>query len=134
MAPDLVYAYGGVELLVEITAAYYDSEHAEFLWKGAKNSPDAPTGWSGTNPDKNLAAAIATCIAKKSQKRYGPNTVLLIEVPPGTTTVERLEALLQSHIGMTSSVFVAIYVVGAFPMSTDSMGGYRVISLQPLPQ
>ena len=130
-APDLVYSYRGRELLVEITAAYYDGEHAKFLWKGAKNAPDAPDGWSGVNPDKSLAAAIGTRIAEKARKRYGKNTVLLIEVPPGVTSVERLEELLAMQ-ALRETDFVGVFVLGTFPMTTGSTGGYRVIALKPL--
>jgi len=63
-APDLVYRFRERELLVEIAAAYYDSAHAAFLWKGARNAPDAPPGWSGVNPDRSLAAAIAKRMPK----------------------------------------------------------------------
>lgn len=134
-APDLVYFFRGSELLVEVTAAYYDKKsHAEFLWKGAKNKVDAPPAWSGVNPDKSLAVAIANQIAKKSTKRYGSNTILLIEVPPGVTTVERLECLLINTVVLENVPFVGIYVVGTFPMSSDSAGGYRVITLKAFAQ
>ena len=131
-APDLVYAFNSRELLLEITAAYYDDDHAKFLWKGAKNAPDAPKGWSGVNPDKNLANAIHLRIGDKSTKRYGRNVVLLIEVPPGVTTAERLERLLTTLQLPQIVPFVGIFVVGRFPISTDSTGGFRVITVKPL--
>lgn len=131
-APDLVYAYGGKELLVEVTAAYYDSAHAAFLWKGAKGAPDAPAGWSGVNPDKSLATAIAVRITSKSTKRYGANTILLIEVPPGVTSAERLEFFLSNSTLPYETPFTGIYVVGRFPITTESAGGYRVITVKPM--
>ncbi len=131
-APDLVYSYRGREILVEITAAYYDGKHAEFLWKTARGVADAPDGWTGVNADKSLASAIAKCISEKAQKRYGENAVLLIEVPPGVTTVERLTALLVAQSNDTLTLFSGIFVVGTFPMTISSTGGYRVIPLKAL--
>jgi hypothetical protein len=131
-APDLVYAYRGIEILVEITAAYYDGKHAEFLWKAARGVADAPDAWTGVNADKSLAAAIAMRISEKAQKRYGENTVLLIEVPPGVTTVERLTALLVNQSNDALTLFSGIFVVGTFPMTSSSTGGYRVIPLKAL--
>ncbi len=131
-APDLVYSSNGKELLIEVTAAYYDSAHAVFLWKGARGAKDAPSGWDGANPDKSLAAAVSHRIAKKSEKRYGNNTVLLIEVPPGITTAEALAALLRLQPVQGGTPFAGIYVVGRFPITTRSSGGYRVIPLKEL--
>lgn len=130
----MVYKFESRELLIEITAAYYDDEHAKFLWKGAKNLPDAPSGWSGVNPDKNLANAVQKRIHDKSAKRYGSNVVLLIKVPPGVTTAERLERLLINTQLPSTVPFIGIYVVGRFPISTDSTGGFRVLPIKPIPQ
>ena len=131
-APDLVYSSNGKELLVEVTAAYYDSAHAEFLWKSTRGAKDAPSGWDGINPDKSLAAAVFHRVAKKSEKRYGNNTVLLIEVPPCLTTAEALSALLRLQPVHGGTPFAGIYVVGRFPITTRSRGGYRVIPLKEL--
>lgn len=133
-APDLVYEFVEQELLIEVTAAYYDDNHAKFLWKGAKNLPDAPESWSGVNPDKNLANAIQKRVNDKSAKRYGKNVALLIEVPPGVTTAERLEKLLKALQLPVIVPFVGIYVVGRFPISTDSTGGFRVITIKSMAQ
>lgn len=129
-APDLVYSYRESELLVEITAAYYDAAHAKFLWKGFRGATDAPAGWSGVNADKSLVTAIAQRVAEKSKKRYGENTVLLIEVPPGVTSVERLTNLLVDQPFPTETPFAGIFVVGNFPITTHSAGGYRVIPIK----
>lgn len=128
-APDLVYSFDGRELFVEVTAAYYDAPHAAFLWKGARGAPDAPAGWSGVNPSKSLAEAIATRIREKSKKFYGENTVLLIEVPPGVTSAEDLQELLAPFQLQRDAPFVGIYVVGNFPITGSSPGGYRVLPL-----
>lgn len=129
-APDLVYSYRGRELFIEITATYYDGRHANFLWKSAKNAPDAATGWSGVNPEKSLAVAVSTLITEKAKKAYGSNTALLIEVPPSVTSAERLEELLSKQ-ALPETDFAGIFVVGTFPMTTSSTGGYRVLSLKP---
>lgn len=131
-APDLVYSYRGQEQLVEITAAYYDGSHAAFLWKGARGDTSTPAEWSGINPDKSLSAAVHTRIAEKSKKRYGQNTVLLIEVPPGVTSAEELEALLSAQPMPLDTPFTGIFVVGTFPITSSSTGGYRVLPLKPI--
>jgi hypothetical protein len=131
-APDLRYSSNGVELLVEITAAYYDNAHAAFLWKGFRGAKDAPDRWTGVDPNKSLSAAISDRIAEKSKKRYGNNTVLLIEVPPGVTSAEDLAALLREQLVKCKTPFVGIYVVGRFPITPRSSGGYRVIPIKEL--
>jgi hypothetical protein len=131
-APDLVYFYRGKEILVEITAAYYDGKHAEFLWKAARGAENTPAEWTGVNPDKSLASAIAKRISEKAKKRYGENALLLIEVPPGVTTVERLTALLVAQSNEAATPFSGIFVVGTFPTTTSSAGGYKVIPLKAL--
>ena len=133
-APDLVYFFKRFELLVEVTAVYYDHEHAAFLWKGARDAPDAPDRWAGESPHESLAAAIRSRIFDKSKKRYGSNTVLLIEVPPGLTTAERLMSLVERQPHTAETPFVGIYVVGTFPISTYSAGGYRVLPIKSMKQ
>ena len=131
-APDLVYAFANGELLVEITAAYYDSQHAKFLWESARCKPSAPVGWAGVDPSKSLAGAISTCIREKSKKQYGANVVLLVEVPPGVTSAEDLQQLLAAHQLPDAAPFVGIYVVGNFPITSNSSGGYRVIPVKSI--
>lgn len=131
-APDLIYSFRGKELLVEVTASYYDGAHAAFLWKGVRGAVDAPVGWSGVNPHTSLAAAITERVTAKSKKRYGANTVLLIEVPPGVTSAERLAKLLASQPVLADTPFTGIYVVGRFPITERSSGGYRVIPIKPM--
>ncbi len=130
-APDLMYQFRGESLFFEITGAYYDAAHATFLWQSAKGAPDADTNWVGVNPDQSLVTAIAKRVAEKSKKPYPRNTVLLIEVPPGVTTFERLSDLLVV-LEKAENSFVGIYVVGTFPMSTTSNGGYRVLFYKEL--
>ena len=132
LAPDLVYSYREEELLVEITAAYYDGSHAAFLWEAARGAIDGSAGWAGENPDNLLAAAIRKRIVEKSKKRYGENTVLLIEVPPSVTSAESLADLIVDQSLPSKTPFAGIFVVGNFPVTAYSTGGYRVISIKPL--
>src|ERR1035437_1531836 len=97
-APDLVYGADRAELGVEITGAYYDADHGAFLWKSARGAPDAPGSWFGVNPDQSLASAAVKCIQAKCAKRYGSNTLLLVNIPPGTTSVEELERRLSQLV------------------------------------
>ncbi|MDO5653265.1 MAG: hypothetical protein Q4G39_04100 [Brachymonas sp.] len=130
--PDLVYAWEGRKLNLEVTGAYYDSDHAKFLWESARGIEDAPTDWIGTEPDASLAASVITCIEEKSKKRYGKRTLLLINTPPGVTSAEELEAQLQAR-NIRDNFFEGIYVVGRFPITMHSSGGYRVLSLKAFP-
>lgn len=70
--------------------------------------------------------------AEKSKNRYGEYTALLIEVPPGVTSVERLIELLLDQRLPSETPFVGIFVVGNFPITIDSAGGYRVIPIKPI--
>jgi hypothetical protein len=128
-APDLVYLYRE-RVVHRDHCGLLRRKHAEFLWKGAKNAPDAPASWFGINPDKSLATAVITRIAAKAKKAYGSNTALLIEIPPGVTSAERLEELLSTQI-LPDTNFIGIFVVGNFPLTTSSAGGYRVLALKP---
>lgn len=132
-APDLVYAFRDSELFIEVTAGYYDSAHATFLWENARAAEGAPSCWVGANPDKCLAEAIHQRISKKSQKRYGTNCVLLVVVPPGLTSAEDLARLLTETAFPGNTLFAGIYVAGWFPITSTSSGGYRVIPLKELP-
>ena len=132
-APDLVYASGTHELSVEITAAYYDGKHAEFLWKNWRGTKDAPAGWKGVNPNKSLAQAIANRVAEKCTKRYGGESILLVDVTPGVTSAEELSELLAQGSFPTEIPFAGVYVVGQFPIKSSSSGGYRVIPIKDLP-
>ena len=131
-APDLLYSSNGNELFIEVTAAFYDSEHAKLIWKGVRGEADAPNRWIGVDPNKSLAAEIQNCLIKKAQKRYECKTLLLIEVPPGVTSAEELAELLEKHQFPKDLPFVGIYVVGNFRIKKDSSGGFRVIPIKKL--
>ena len=131
VAPDLVYSSGDEKLLIEVTTAYYDRPHAEFLWDGAKSEKEQNEPWIGVNPDKNLASAIMDRISDKSLKDYGQGCILIIVIPPGVTSHEDLSRLLESK-ELTENKSEGIYVVGTFPYINDdrTTGGYRVITLK----
>ena len=133
-APDLVYRNDDVDLGVEITAAYYDRHHAEFLWKNGRGIDNSPVGWHGEgNPHKALAEAIIGRVIDKCKKRYGVKTLLLVEVPPGLTSAEELIELLPRSVFPQVIPFVGAYVVGRFPITCDSFGDYHVLPIKNLP-
>lgn len=133
-APDLVYSNGKAELKIEHTGAYYDTEHAEFLWDGIRNPEiESDEGWLGVNSDASLAEAIKKQIEKKSSKDYGERCILLVEVPPGVTSEIKLKDLLfpfPSCEGMER--FMGIYVAGRFPSINGVGGGYHVLTIKEL--
>jgi len=126
-APDLVYSDGQEELFMEVTAAYYDEAFAKFLWGGARDLDAEIEPWVGLNPDASLVYKIEDRIRVKSAKSYGKNCLLLVVVPPGVTSSEKLEELLAARTIEDSQLsFVGVYVAGCFPVTLDSEGGYRV--------
>jgi hypothetical protein len=131
-APDLIYTSASNELFIEVTAAFYNYEHARFIRKGERGEADAPERWTGINANESLINEIHNCIIKKAQKRYGKDTLLLIEVPPGVTSAEELSELLELQQFPKDSPFAGIYVVGNFPIKNDSIGGFRVIPIHEL--
>lgn len=131
-APDLIYASGNNELYIEVTSAFYDNDHAKFIWKSVRGEPDAPTSWGGINPNESLVNEIHNCVIKKAKKRYKNETLLLIEVPPGVTSDEELSNLLDLRQFPDDLPFMGIYVVGEFPIKNNSAGGLRVIPIYEL--
>ncbi len=132
-APDLLYSDGDRTLGVEVVGVYYDPAHAKMLWQNAREVPGASDNWLGKDPDQNLAQGIRTQIEKKCGKAYGPDCVLLVNVPPGLTTKEELGVLLERISIPQPCPFVGVFVAGTFPMSTSSVGGYHVFPLVDLP-
>lgn len=132
-APDLVYGCGIGELHIEVTAGYYDGAHAEFLWKNARGAENPPIGWQGIgNPHEALAQFIVNRVKSKCEKRYGATTLLLVEVPPGLTSAEELAELLAQKDLPSFIPFAGVYVVGRFPVTSNSSGGYRVLPIKEL--
>lgn len=133
-APDLIYTNGVSEVGIEHTGAYYDHDHASFLWKGARNPEAEDKGhWEGVNPDISLSIAVKNCIEAKAAKDYGKNCVLLIEIPPGVTGRNELEELLLPlPEGEGMEKFIGIYVAGTFPFINGIGGGYHVLTIKPI--
>lgn len=133
-APDLVYGCGDGEMYVEVTSVYYDGAHAEFLWKNARGAENPPIGWEGVgNAHEALAQDIVNRVKAKCDKRYGATTLLLVEVPPVLTSAEELAELLTQKVFPPVIPFVGVYVVGRFPITSNSSGGYRVLPIKELP-
>jgi hypothetical protein len=133
-APDLVYGCNDTELHVEITCRYSDRAQAKFLWEYARGVPDPPTAWHAVgNVHEALAEDIVKGVIAKCEKRYGVTTLLLVEVPPGHTSAEKLAELLAQKLFPSVIPFVGVYVTGRFPVKEDSSGGYRVIPIKELP-
>lgn len=130
-APDLVYETQEGIVRVEVTAAYYDSHHAKFLWDGARN-PEAELGGLvvGPNFTNTLASEILNRIEVKSKKDYGKGCILLISITPGATSYNDLNKLLAAS-EISGTPFSGIYVAGVFPhIDLDpNTGGYKVISI-----
>lgn len=131
-APDFVYVWNGRELMVEITAGYYDGSHAAFIWEDIRKPDREPASLIVINPDESLAKAVLKRITEKSLMRYGSNTVLLVYVPPGMTSVEELSQLLAKEALPTNIPFLGVYVCGRFPMTSSSSGGYRVLTIKEM--
>lgn len=133
-APDLVYASGTTELALEVTAAYYNSDYAEFLWGFTRPNWKAPADWSidDRDPDRLLVEAVSRAISRKSTKDYGPNCVLLVYVRPAVTTAGELKTLLRKQSPSADPPFAGVYVVGPFPGTTSAPSGYQVIPIKDL--
>ena len=130
-APDLIYADGDRLKYIEVVGAYYDNQHATFLWKNARNVPDAPQKFSGQDFDTSLVENISRQIAAKCAKAYGRGCVLLVTVRPVLTTAEEMDEL-QKGITLPESVpFDAIFLSGNFAIRAPSLTSYRVWQLGP---
>ena len=123
--PDLIYRNGSQELLLEITAGYYDAAHATMLWQNAREVPGAPDSWSSKGPDQKLIDHVNLAIEKKSAKAYPSGCLLVIAVYPDLASADEFAALLpELHVPDTHP-FGEIYVGGLFPASSGgSAGGY----------
>ena len=127
--PDLVYTDAGRTLGVEIVDAYYDGDAAKMLWQAAREVPDAPNRWGGPEPDRRLLANVESQIQKKCSFAYGPNCALAVRVWPLLTSASEMEDLLRDLRLPDNVPFVAVYLLGNFPMTQKSLGGFHVWSL-----
>jgi hypothetical protein len=106
-----------------------------FSGKTRAEFPTPPlTGWHAVgNVDEALVQDIVKGVTAKCEKRYGVTTLLLVEVPPGHTSAEKLAELLAQKLFPSVIPFVGVYVTGRFPWKDNSSGGYRVIPIKELP-
>ena len=130
-APDLVYRHGDSQICLEIVTYYYDANHAKFLWKNARNLPDAPTGWSGVDFDDALVANINSKIRHKCAKDYGPNCMLIVYISANLTTFKQMETLLPRIEIPSKHGFAGIYLVGYFGVNNDSTVSHAILELAP---
>lgn len=123
--PDFVYRDGSREILLEVTAAYYDAKNATMLWQNARRVPRADQSWMSKAPDRKLVDSVSVILQKKCGKLYPEGCVLLVVLYPDITSADEFEHLLpEIQIPPTTS-FVEIYVAGVFPASSSgSRGGY----------
>lgn len=123
--PDLIYRSGSQQLILEITAAYYDAGNAAMLWRNARGVPHAPNSWSSKSPDLKLIESINSTIKKKCAKQYPPSCVLLVALYPDLTSAEEFAELMPQVEVPTAQPFTEIYVGGLFPASSSgSLGGH----------
>jgi len=123
--PDLVYRSGSQELLLEITAAYYDADDATMLWQNARGVPGAKNIWIGKEPDQKLVDSLNTVLSKKCDKQYPANCILVVHLNPHITAAEELETLITQIKVPVDHSFRGIYLGGMFPISRNSRGGYQ---------
>ena len=122
---------GDREVIIEETNAFDDVGHAKFKWQNARNLPEAPKTGSGINFDRKLIGSINARLAEKCLNHYGASSILLINVPSMVTDAARMESLL-CEVELPASVpFAQIFVVGHFPWSSSSFGGYGCWQIHP---
>lgn len=118
---------------LEVTSAYYDSNHAAMLWEPARKPIDAPESWSGLNFDDQLLANIYHQILAKSNKPYSRNCILVIYVQPGLTSNENLCCLIDNNPLFLPIPLKEVFLFGKFPYTTSCEGGYHFLNLAPKP-
>lgn len=123
--PDFVYCDGGREMLLEVTAAYYDANNATMLWRNARGVTEASQSWMSKDPDQKLVDSVNLILEKKCAKPYPQGYLLLVAVYPDITSAEEFEHLLQEIQIPPAAPFAKIYIAGDFPASSGgSRGGY----------
>jgi hypothetical protein len=128
-APDLEYRDGSRSLRVEVTAAFYDENHARFKWLAAGKHPDAPHKFFGRNCDEKLVENINAALIAKCAKSYGANCVLAVCVLPELTRVWEMEARLEDLRVPAANRFDVIYLCGEFPSPIGSSAERRIWKL-----
>jgi hypothetical protein len=144
--PDLVYKSGELTLNVEHTSAQYDEDHRRLIDTPVLGSRYPVEVWppydfqEGTELKnvsrigEELANSVVEQILKKCQKardhRFKNDPILLVEVLPGMTTAEDLSHLLSQKQIPSDCLFAGVYVVGRFPLTSKSVGGFRVLPIK----
>lgn len=124
--PDFVYRMGTREMLLEVTAAYYDPANATMLWQNARGLPGAPQVWKSKNPDGKLVERIHLALKNKCAKQYPSRCLLLVGLYPDLTTADEFADLIPEIEVPSPCPFAEIYLGGVFPTSSSgSHGGYR---------
>jgi hypothetical protein len=123
--PDFVYRTGTRDMLLEVTAAYYDQDNAKMFWQNARGVRDAPQIWCSGEPDSSLLERVNRALQTKCAKNYPPGCVLVVALYPDITTAEEFAALIPDIAVPSLCAFSEIYVGGLFPASSGgSPGGY----------
>jgi hypothetical protein len=125
-APDLVYRDGNNYLHIEVVSAYYDPDHAKWLWGHARARTDTSAKWEGSEFDTGLLRSVETQITKKCLKKYGPDCVLVVSALPSLTSAAELDALLGRLVLPDQIPFRSIFLTGDFPTTSTDAGGYHV--------
>lgn len=133
--PDLVYRSCNQEMLLEITTAYYDDEHAKMTGQSVRRLPDRPESpFEALGADQKLIAFINLILAKKCKKTYPPGCLLVVSIYPDMTAPVDFLSLMPGIIVPMGHRFVEIYVGGLFPMTTGFPGGYLWWAIPPTRQ
>jgi hypothetical protein len=112
--PDLIYRAGDKEMLLEITASYYGSDHAKMLWQNFRKVPSAPTMIRIKEPDQELINYINIGLSKKCEKSYPLNCILVFQIYPDLISAEELNTLIDQIQIPADHSFKEIYLAGAF--------------------
>jgi hypothetical protein len=123
--PDLIYCDGSQEMLIEVTAAYYNTDHAKMNWQNARGVAGALGMCIIQSPGQELIAHINAGLAKKCDKPYPANCTLVLQLYPDLIAAEELDASISQIRVPRDHPFEHIYLAGIFPMTIGSQSGYR---------
>jgi hypothetical protein len=125
--PDFIYRHDSREMLLEVTAVYYDADNAKMLWQNARALPEAAKIWTSKWPDRKMVDSLNVVLENKCKKRYPVGCLLLAVLYPDVTSAEEFEHLLPEIQIPPVAPFASIYIAGDFPVSSSSAGsgGYH---------
>lgn len=109
-APDLEYRDGSRSLRVEVTAAFYDENHARFKWLAARKHPDAPTSSLVGIATRNLWRILTRHSLPNVRNLTGPTVCLQSVFSPSSLAFGRWKHALRTSafpplIALMSSTF-----------------------------